>query len=195
MQAEYDFASRCEDDKSISQQQPNVDRRASLADSVIGPGALNAEQSFNSKASFEEYLYRAKLTRVNHKDDNPVHDAMLFAPDTQRRRLPNLNALCFWASPNDEKRSGTDHSTPTDSESENGRNTITNDPQPSSPSLERTRTSNGQGPDPRHIPISDEEWTRASRAVRTASWSAVFYLLTMDILGPFSVPWAFAAVG
>lgn len=43
--------------------------------------------------------------------------------------------------------------------------------------------------------ISDAEWRTASRAVRTAGWSSVFYLITTDILGPFSVPWAFAQMG
>lgn len=33
--------------------------------------------------------------------------------------------------------------------------------------------------------ISDEEWTNASRALRTASAAACFYLITTDILGPF----------
>lgn len=39
-----------------------------------------------------------------------------------------------------------------------------------------------------HLAISDEEWVNASRALRTATWSAVFYLITTDILGPFGVP-------
>lgn len=36
--------------------------------------------------------------------------------------------------------------------------------------------------------VSDTEWMRASRAARTATWGAVFYLITTDILGPYSVP-------
>ncbi|KAE8452521.1 hypothetical protein EG329_000424 [Mollisiaceae sp. DMI_Dod_QoI] len=43
--------------------------------------------------------------------------------------------------------------------------------------------------------VSDAEWRTASRAVRTAGWSSIFYLITTDILGPFSVPWAFAQMG
>lgn len=39
-----------------------------------------------------------------------------------------------------------------------------------------------------HLAISDEEWVNASRALRTATWSAIFYLITTDILGPFAVP-------
>ena len=34
--------------------------------------------------------------------------------------------------------------------------------------------------------IADEEYVHASRAVRTATWGAVFYLITTDILGPFT---------
>jgi hypothetical protein len=33
--------------------------------------------------------------------------------------------------------------------------------------------------------VSDEEWAVASRAARTATWGAVFYLITTDILGPY----------
>lgn len=40
--------------------------------------------------------------------------------------------------------------------------------------------------------VSDEEWAVASRAVRTATWGAVFYLITTDILGPYSVPYVFS---
>lgn len=36
--------------------------------------------------------------------------------------------------------------------------------------------------------VTDDEWSTAARAARTATWRAVFFLLTTDILGPFSVP-------
>jgi hypothetical protein len=36
--------------------------------------------------------------------------------------------------------------------------------------------------------VPDADWKNASRAVRTAGWTSVFYLITTDILGPFSVP-------
>lgn len=36
--------------------------------------------------------------------------------------------------------------------------------------------------------ITDTEWTNASRALRVATWPAVFYLITTDILGPFGLP-------
>lgn len=43
--------------------------------------------------------------------------------------------------------------------------------------------------------ISEKEWKQASRAIRTASWGSIFYLITTDVLGPFSTPWAFAQMG
>jgi len=43
--------------------------------------------------------------------------------------------------------------------------------------------------------VTEEEWTQASRAMRTATWGAVFYLITTDILGPYTVPWALSQMG
>ena len=45
-------------------------------------------------------------------------------------------------------------------------------------------------------PTADElERENTSRALRLASWSTVFYLITTDILGPFNAPYAIAQVG
>jgi hypothetical protein len=38
--------------------------------------------------------------------------------------------------------------------------------------------------------VGDEEWYQAARAMRTATWGAVFYLITTDVLGPYTVPYA-----
>ena len=43
--------------------------------------------------------------------------------------------------------------------------------------------------------ITDQEWTDASRAMRTASWGAAFYLITTDILGPYGVGFALGTLG
>ena len=56
------------------------------------------------------------------------------------------------------------------------------------------QTVNLSNPDKR-AEISDEEWTNANRALRTATWGAIFYLITTDILGPFGLPFAFASMG
>ncbi|KAJ6789633.1 hypothetical protein PWT90_08488 [Aphanocladium album] len=42
---------------------------------------------------------------------------------------------------------------------------------------------------------TQEEWTHAERGLRTTSWGAVFFLITTDIIGPMTTPWAFAQTG
>ena len=46
-----------------------------------------------------------------------------------------------------------------------------------------------------HWEVTEAEWINASRAARTATWGAIFYLITTDILGPFSTGWAFSQLG
>lgn len=41
---------------------------------------------------------------------------------------------------------------------------------------------------PNYSVVTDEEWVHAARAARTATWGAVFYLITTDVLGPYSTP-------
>lgn len=55
-------------------------------------------------------------------------------------------------------------------------------------------TENLNVPD-RRASVTDEEWTNASRAIRTATAGAIFFLITTDILGPFGLPYAFATTG
>ena len=41
----------------------------------------------------------------------------------------------------------------------------------------------------------DAEWRTAARALRTAGWGTIFYLVTTDILGWSGAPFVFASVG
>ncbi|KAF2152768.1 transmembrane amino acid transporter [Myriangium duriaei CBS 260.36] len=43
--------------------------------------------------------------------------------------------------------------------------------------------------------VTEEEWKTAARALRTASWGTIFYLITTDILGWASTPFVFSSVG
>lgn len=52
-----------------------------------------------------------------------------------------------------------------------------------------------KGTPPTAVAVSDGEWHQANRAARTAGWAAVFYLITTDVLGPYTVPWAMAQMG
>ena len=45
------------------------------------------------------------------------------------------------------------------------------------------------------LTADEKERINARRALRSASWAAVFYLITTDILGPFNAPFAFSQVG
>lgn len=43
--------------------------------------------------------------------------------------------------------------------------------------------------------VSDLEWTNASRALRSATAAACFYLITTDILGPFGIGFSIGTMG
>jgi len=45
------------------------------------------------------------------------------------------------------------------------------------------------------LEITEVEWTNASRAVRSASGAACFYLITTDILGPFGIGFSMGTLG
>ncbi|EAL94076.1 putative amino acid transporter [Aspergillus fumigatus Af293] len=66
-------------------------------------------------------------------------------------------------------------------------------PLPQHPSEDAKTPSAGDAA--RQMTITDEEWTNASRALRTATRGAIFYLITTDILGPFGLGYAFATMG
>ncbi|OTB03245.1 hypothetical protein M426DRAFT_322032 [Hypoxylon sp. CI-4A] len=43
--------------------------------------------------------------------------------------------------------------------------------------------------------VTDAQRHTAGRAMRTASWGTIFYLITTDVFGPTGAPWAFAQLG
>lgn len=47
----------------------------------------------------------------------------------------------------------------------------------------------------KRMEITDEEWTNASRLMRTATWGGCFYLITTDVLGPYGVGFALGTLG
>jgi len=56
-----------------------------------------------------------------------------------------------------------------------------------------TPASSEKSPDP--LRATDAEWRTAARAMRTASWGQMFFLITTDILGWSGAPFVFASVG
>ncbi|KAF3384749.1 hypothetical protein F1880_002291 [Penicillium rolfsii] len=47
----------------------------------------------------------------------------------------------------------------------------------------------------RRMTITDEEWTDANRAFRSASWGACFFLITTDIMGPYGTGFTMGTLG
>lgn len=140
----------------------------------------------NPAVQFEEYLFYAKQSRAeenamygpgsNYADTTKGFSVKKFVPGMQAGltapgrapRVTTQSAAPQYYSTSDEKHA-------------DGHALATDDPTSSPIGAANV--------------ITDEEWLTASRAARTATWGAVFYLITTDILGPFGVPWAMSQLG
>ena len=133
-----------------------------------------APTKVDNSVSFEEYLFWAKLSRANDRYEDPNHDYVVGGKVLKKSRHPPATQQVP-SVPQELIGNMKGGSEQADSYNEKAVSPI----------------------DPAHgrASISSEEWVQASRAIRTASWGAVFYLITTDILGPFGLPWAFAAMG
>lgn len=85
---------------------------------------------------------------------------------------------------------GTSDSSSSQDEKEKNSNNASGEP--NAAEADRNAASVAEG---EYLGVANSEWAQASRAARTASWGAVFYLITTDILGPSSVPWALSQMG
>lgn len=149
----------------------------SLVDTVNGEKASNPERpetfippsqrkTYDPDVSFEEYQHYAKLTRQQEEEDHKSGEAKpsflqsVFrrgpapAPPEHRNSIQSQNTL---HSPNG---SSSEKAVEADLANGNGK-------------TER-RLSRNSG----HMVITNDEWQNASRAFRTASWGAGFYLIT-----------------
>lgn len=113
--------------------------------------------------SFEEYLYYATITRADEMRDGGGHHVMSILPGKYGRKhqVASDNTVGAALSSKGAMEKETE--------------------------IARDGMSSSQPPTYSHG-VSDSEWLEASRAARTATWGAVFYLITTDILGPYSVP-------
>ena len=123
--------------------------------------------------TFEEYVYYAAITRAEEKADYGRMTAVN-GPRTFKSTILNRFSKGKTSTPD----------SPVDQSSATEKNGLD----------EKGITHPNGNHHGNHMRVTDSEWRNASRAVRTAGWSGVFYLITTDILGPFSVPWAFAQV-
>ncbi|KAL9113197.1 MAG: hypothetical protein Q9227_002532 [Pyrenula ochraceoflavens] len=118
--------------------------------------------------SFEEFHYYAKLTRA-------AEDERLLSAGAEKKGI-----LKIIFPP--KSRNSVDPKSATVASEKHARATASSDEDSSGSGRVRAE-------------ITDEEWVNASRAMRTATWAAVFYLITTDILGPYGVPYAIGTMG
>jgi hypothetical protein len=123
----------------------------------------------DSSVTFEEYMYYGAITRAEEKAANERYVAAA-GPKTFKSVVMNR----FSKGQTTEAHSLDSPGSPADN---------------SSPGEKNGYDEKAVAPADRNWGnVSDGEWKNASRAVRTAGWTSVFYLITTDILGPFSVP-------
>ena len=115
----------------------------------------------NPLVSFEEYVYYASITRA---EENIANEAYVLAqgPKSVKKMIMGRFSKGHHA-----------NATPVN---ESEVVASEKDGVPSSPN------ASGRG-------VTDAEWKQASRALRTCGWGSIFYLITTDILGPFSTPY------
>lgn len=127
----------------------------------------------DSSVSFEEYAYWASLTRAEEHAAN-------------ERYLAARGPRTFKSTLKGRFSKGQIDAVPVDTPSDSGSAGRVGEKggrgREQSPGEQKQEPSNDM------MRVTPEEWKTASRAVRTAGWSSVFYLVTTDILGPFSVP-------
>lgn len=129
---------------------------------------LSAGKQLQLKVSFEEYLHYASITRAEERlADEAYRNAR--GPST----IKSLLLDSFRMSPKGPKAV----SKP--------------DRQVKGPSQD-TDEKNIQAASPNtgsiHSPLGSTELHTANRALRTAGWGSIFYLITTDILGPSNTP-------
>ena len=176
-----------------------ADPRLSIEADVVGSYPNRVLKTLHDPSvTFEEYLHYAKITRADEtRLYGPGSEYASrrtgifgrFRPGTQSMlgRFPGLNK----ETKNDITVAEQEHGT----QLEHFDKETLQDPEKRRKSLTSPAHDNAHGSGIDTTVISDSEWLAASRAARTATWGAVFYLITTDILGPFSVPWAFTQLG
>ena len=133
-------------------------------------------EAHNRSIPFEAYVYYAEITRAEEKAE---HEELtrLAGPKTLKSIIKN-------------RFSTGKIQTPVQSET----------PELPASSSDEKQVIVGDGeravnPTRNFWSTTDDERKKASRAVRTAGWSSMFFLITTDILGPTSTGWAFAQMG
>lgn len=132
---------------------------------------VSARKQLQLRVSFEEYLYYASITRAEEEFANKFYKRAQ-GPTTinsfflDRFRWSSKNHVVIDSS--DRQATSVDRRV---GEKDNNRRTPSNIRPPAPP-----------------VSSFESELHAANRALRTAGWGSVFYLITTDILGPSNTP-------
>ncbi|POS75708.1 transmembrane amino acid transporter [Diaporthe helianthi] len=136
---------------------------------------FSAGKQLELKVSFEEYIYYASITRAEEKLANEAY------LNAQRRSTIKSILLGRFQS----SRQGHKAAYASNRRDEGPSREI------DEKTVQKTSSTQGSSQDV----TENQELHTANRALRTAGWGSVFYLITTDILGPSNTPWAFAQTG
>ncbi|OAG34630.1 hypothetical protein AYO21_11226 [Fonsecaea monophora] len=136
---------------------------------------------YDPGVTFEEYVHYANRTREEEKVQQHITDGGIMQQVFRRKSSVTAEGVPV--------NNGGD----TTAEKENTEKSVlpgTDSHDSQEPTRPRRRSILS-----RHSLVTEEEWRNASRALRTASWGAGFYLITTDILGPYGVGFALGTLG
>lgn len=161
---------------------PGDIRRPSLINEPEDFDPMHTANAHDPSITFEEYLYYADITRAEEAAANERYVAArgptTFMSLLRDRFSTGRQAVQAASPPTDEKQEAV---TATGAENAN-----VAEKAHAADGADANGTANGNG-ELIHG-VSAQEWKQASRAIRTAGWGGVFFLITTDILGPFSTP-------
>ncbi|KAK5113815.1 hypothetical protein LTR62_003199 [Meristemomyces frigidus] len=146
---------------------------------VWGPDAR-----LDESVTFEEYQYWAKEERALEMEENRIYHAER-GSRTILSTLKGRFSKGVHQENAERDRKGTELKGYAPSDEKNPKDVVTQDAGGADTSV--------IGADV--MVASHTEWRDASRALRTASWGSIFYLVTTDILGWSGAPYVFASVG
>lgn len=142
-----------------------------VADDVTKPDAMERVWGLDARVdgsvTFEEYIYWAKIERADEVERNRLY--------VEKRGPLNITKVI-----KNRFSKGIHHEEKKEREATQA---ITN-----AETNEKTGVVSGSDPSPSPLSVTEEEWRTAARALKTASWGTVFFLITTDILGWGSCP-------
>lgn len=143
---------------------PSVDEKPQVAERTWGFAART-----DSTVTYEEYVYWAKVEREMEVEENKVFQAEHGSP------LKNQIKNVFSKSGREKAKA----------EKEARLQTLAHLDEKQPGGVVTGVDNAGQHDD---LHVSDAEWRTAARALRTASWGQMFFLITTDILGWSGAP-------